>query len=112
MGRIEKCVCVCYVLINVILCFIFQIMPDYYLFHHHHVSKRSIYPSSHIHKPLSEEPQVSYSYSLQQSLSLFVCVCVRAGELKGTVRKVQILNTVFEHVETVLVICFGRKASN
>jgi len=40
-------------------CVLLQIMPDYYHFQHRKVSKRSLGSSSHVHRLLVEEPEVS-----------------------------------------------------
>ena len=41
------------------VCFLFQIMDDYYSFRHNKVSKRSKFPSRYYHDSLAKDPNVS-----------------------------------------------------
>jgi len=47
------------IVIEVPICVLLQIMPDFYHFQHRKVLKRSLSSSSHVHTLLSEEPEAS-----------------------------------------------------
>jgi len=54
-----------------VTCVLLQIMPDFYHFQHRKVSKRSLSSSSHVHRLLIEEPEVSASIQMLKLCILF-----------------------------------------